>query len=170
MTATADRSVISRANAKPVDICNDPTPGEHAWYVRRVTVDANEIRDVLQAELPKLVPGLAAAYLFGSIARGEAGPGSDVDVGLLYETTPASRLLDQPFLAAAELESRLGRRVDLVVMNTAPVDLVHRVLRDGLLLLQSNPSARIAFEVRARNAYFDLLPILKRYRRSDGAA
>lgn len=121
---------------------------------------------MLQTELSRLVPGLAAAYLFGSVARGEDGPGSDVDVGLLYQQAPASTLLDQPLLAAAELESRLGRRVDVVVMNTAPVDLVHRVLRDGILLLQPNPSVRIAFEVRARNAYFDLLPILRRYRRT----
>ena len=130
---------------------------------------AGEIRDVLQAELPRLVPGLAAAYLFGSFARGEHRPDSDVDVGLLYVEPPASTLEGQPFLAAAELESRLGRRVDLVVMNTAPVDLVHRILRDGALLLQPDSSARIAFEVRARNAYFDMLPILRRYRRSDAA-
>ena len=131
---------------------------------------AVDLRDVLEAELPKLVPGLAAAYLFGSVARGEDRPGSDVDLGLLYEIAPASTLLDQPFLAAAELESRLGRKVDVVVMNTAPVDLVHRILRDGILLCQRNASARVAFEVRARNEYFDLLPILKRYRRTEDAA
>jgi hypothetical protein len=73
-------------------------------------------------------------------------------------------------LAKAEIESRLGCSVDLIVLNTAPVDLVYRVLRDGILLLQPNPSARIAFEVRARNEYFDLLPFLKRYRRSGDAA
>jgi predicted nucleotidyltransferase len=89
---------------------------------------------------------------------------SDVDIGLLYPSPPAATLEAQPFLVAAELESLLGRPVDIVVLNTAPVDLVHRVLRDGVLLLQPNPSARIAFEVRARNEYFDLLPILRRYR------
>ena len=137
-------------------------------YRRSVTSD--ELRALLQVELPKLVPHLAAAYLFGSVARGADRPTSDVDVGLLYERAPASTLLDQPFHVAAELESRIGRKVDLVNMNAAPVDLVHRILRDGILLLQPNPSARIAFEVRSRNAYFDLLPILKRYRRTEDAA
>ena len=130
----------------------------------------DEIVDALRIELPSLVPDLAAAYLFGSVARGEARADSDVDVGLLYETAPAATLAAQPFLAAGDLEVRLGRPVDLVVMNTAPVDLVHRILRDGILLLQPNPSARIAFEVRARNAYWDLLPILQRYRRTGSAA
>jgi len=130
----------------------------------------DDVEAVLRRELPRLVPGLAAAYLFGSVARGEAGPDSDIDLGLLYAVAPASTLLAQPFLAAAELESVLGRRVDAVVLNTAPVDLVHRVLRDGRLLLQADPSARIAFEVRARNEYFDLLPLLRRYRRARSVA
>jgi len=130
-------------------------------------VTSNELQALLRVELPRLVPELAAAYLFGSTARGDARPGSDVDIGLLYETAPAPTLSSQPLLAAAELESLLGLHVDLVALNKAPADLVHRVLRDGLLLLQPNPSRRIAFEVRARNEYFDLLPFLRRYRRSE---
>jgi len=133
-------------------------------------VTRDDLEALLQRELPRLVPGLAAAYLFGSFGRGDARPDSDVDVGLLYVSPPPSTLEGQPFLAAAELESLLGRPVDLVVLNGAPVDLVHRVLRDGRLLLQPNPSARIAFEVRSRNLYFDLLPILQRYRRGGHAA
>jgi hypothetical protein len=44
------------------------------------------------------------------------------------------------------------------------------VLRDGLLVLDRDPSVRIRFEVRARNEYFDLLPFLLRYRRLGGRA
>lgn len=126
--------------------------------------------DLLRRELPRLVPGLAAAYLFGSFGRGEERADSDVDIGLLYVAPPPSTLMGQPFLASQELETSLGRRVDLIVMNTAPVDLIHRILRDGVLLFQLDPSARIAFEVRARNEYFDLLPMLQRYRRGGSAA
>ena len=52
----------------------------------------------------------------------------------------------------------------VIVLNHAPVDLVHRVLRDGKLLVDRDPSARIAFEVRARNGFFDLKPVLDQYR------
>jgi hypothetical protein len=52
----------------------------------------------------------------------------------------------------------------VVILNRAPADLVHRVLRDGKLLVDRNPSVRIAFEVRARNEFFDLKPVLDRYR------
>jgi hypothetical protein len=58
----------------------------------------------------------------------------------------------------------MGRPVDLVVLNRAPVDLIHRVLRAGILIHERNPAARIRFEVQARNEYFDLLPYLWQYR------
>jgi hypothetical protein len=56
-----------------------------------------------------------------------------------------------------------------VVVNQAPVDLVHRILRDGRLLCEHDRSKRVAFEVDARNRYFDLLPHLQRYREAIGA-
>ncbi len=49
---------------------------------------------------------------------------------------------------AADLEERLGQAVDLVVLNRAPVDLIHRVLRDGILVYERDRSARIRFEVQ----------------------
>jgi len=107
---------------------------------------------------------VAAVYLFGSTARSTARVDSDVDVAVLFHTSPP-RTLHGPRLAIeGELERTLGAPVDLVVLNDAPVDLRARVLRDGRLLLDSDPSARIAFEVRTRNEAFDLEPILTRYR------
>jgi uncharacterized protein len=108
---------------------------------------------------------VAAVYLFGSLARGTARDASDIDLGVLFRVVPPATLLGQPFELQASLSRELGKPVDVIVMNTAPVDLVHRILRDGRLLLERDRSRRIAFEVRARNQYFDLLPILQRYRR-----
>ena len=58
-----------------------------------------------------------------------------------------------------------GPEVQLVVVNDAPSDLVHRVLRDGILLIDRDKSRRIAFTVRKRAEYFDLEPIRRVYRR-----
>lgn len=108
---------------------------------------------------------VVAAYLFGSIARGTGHSQSDVDVAVLYPADPPRTLAALPLDVQAGLERVLGAPVDVIVLNRAPVDLVHRVLRDGRLVFEGDRSARIRFEVRARNEFFDLLPILERYRR-----
>ncbi len=70
---------------------------------------------------------------------------------------------------ARDIESALERAlripVAVVVLNGAPSDLVHRVLRDGILLLDRDRAARIRFEVQSRNEYFDLAPLRRLYRR-----
>lgn len=108
--------------------------------------------------------GVAAAYLFGSEARGTARAGSDVDVAVLFTAEPPKGFAGLCLGLQGELERRLHRPVDLVVLNRAPADLVHQVLRDGQILDQRDRSARVRFEVAKRNEYFDLLPFLRRYR------
>ncbi|HXO40310.1 MAG TPA: nucleotidyltransferase domain-containing protein [Thermoanaerobaculia bacterium] len=110
--------------------------------------------------------GLAAAYLFGSWARGTARSDSDIDVGVLYADAPPPGLEGLAFHLEAELERLLRRPVHLVVLNRAPVDLAQRVLRDGCLLLDRDHSRRIRFEVRTRQEFWDLEPFLRRYRRT----
>jgi predicted nucleotidyltransferase len=112
--------------------------------------------------------GLAAVYLYGSIARGTARPDSDVDIGLLLTRTAPSTLDSQPYDVEADLERLLGRTVQVVELNRAPVDLRVRVLRDGRLLVDLDRSARIRFEVQTRNEAFDLEPFLSRYRAAPG--
>ncbi len=107
---------------------------------------------------------LVAAYLFGSVARATDHPDSDVDVGILLRTVTSDGLDGLRFALEGQIDRVLGRPCQIVVLNNAPPDLVHRVLRDGHLLVDRDPAARIEFEVRARNEYFDLLPILLRYR------
>ena len=124
----------------------------------------------LEAFFARYQQGIACAYLYGSWARGEARQSSDVDVAVLFAEKPPATLDGLGLDLSGALETRLGRPVDLVVLNRAPVDLIHRVLRDGALVYDGDPSARIAFEVKARNDYFDLLPYLREYRRGSGGA
>lgn len=133
-------------------------------------MDRSDLIARLRALFAERSAGVVCAYLFGSVARGEESAGSDVDLAVLFAAQPPATLEDGLGLGlAGVVEEAIGRPVDLVVLNTAPVDLVHRVLRDGVLVWDADPSARIRFEVAARNAYFGLLPILRRYRRASPA-
>jgi len=126
----------------------------------------SELRDFFSAP----AHGVAAAWLFGSVARGTARPDSDVDVAVLLAEDPPAGLDGLRLDLEGEIERRLGVETQLVVVNSAPPDLIHRVLMEGRLLCEHDASARIRFEVRSRNEYWDLLPYLEEYRRRNRAS
>jgi uncharacterized protein len=127
--------------------------------IRRLT-------DILQTTPAEVV----AVYLYGSWARADQRAGSDVDLALWRSEPSAARLDQQPFELAAELESELCMEVDLIELDHAPPDLIHEVLRDGVIVLDREPSLRVRRELRARAEYLDMLPVLHRYRRSKAAS
>ena len=126
------------------------------------------LREMLVAVFQADRSGTVAAYVFGSVARGDATSLSDVDVAVLWERPPASTLTGERLELESSLERHLGRSVDVVALNTAPADLVHRILRDGVIVLDRDRARRIRFEVDRRNEYFDLEPVRRRYRREPG--
>ena len=127
-------------------------------------MDAKDIESRLRSFFAANHHDAVAVYLFGSVARGTCGKDSDVDLGILYAKSPPPTLEGMPFALESELEALLGATVQAVVLNDAPPDLVHRVLRDGRILLDRDRGARIRFEVRAQNEFFDFEPFLKMYR------
>lgn len=114
--------------------------------------------------------GIAAAWLFGSVARGTARPDSDVDVGVLFREDPPRTLAGYRFDLETELELLLRVPTQLVVLNRAPSDLVFRVLRDGKLLVNQDPSRRVGFEVRTLKEYWDMEPQRRLYRHQGAKA
>ncbi len=110
-------------------------------------------------------PRVLVAYLFGSFARGTARPDSDLDIAVLFAERIDARLGGPLDELRDAVERACSRPCDLIDARAAPADLVHRVLRDGQLLVERDRSVRIAFEIARRNEYFDLLPYLRQYRR-----
>lgn len=128
-------------------------------------LDVDTIARAVRAYVVAERSDICVVYLFGSRARGTARPDSDVDLGVLFRTPRPRTLLGLPSSLEAALADRLDATVQVVDLERAPADLVHRVLRDGHLVVDTDPSRRIRFEVERRNEYFDLLPFLQRYRR-----
>ena len=76
--------------------------------------------------------GVVRASIFGSVARGEARPESDLD--LLVEFEPGRTLLDLSGLRL-DLEEELGRRVDVVTRNGLHPKLKASILRELVEIL-----------------------------------
>jgi uncharacterized protein len=90
-----------------------------------VTLDEIRALGLRLAELCEKY-GIAELSVFGSVARGDARPDSDVD--LLYVRVPGNDLGMSYFLLQEDLEKLFGPPVDLV-----SEDSLHRVIRDEVL-------------------------------------
>ena len=85
-----------------------------------VDVDLERLREVCERY------GVASLELFGSVARGEHQPDSDVD--LLYVLKPDARLGFNLFDLEDELATLFGRRVDLVARKA-----INKYIREQVL-------------------------------------
>ena len=80
---------------------------------------------VLRTTLP---PG-TQAWIFGSLANGDFGARSDVDVAVTGVPAEALGPLERTLVTVT------GRLVDLLSLETLPTDFRDRIVREGLLVL-----------------------------------
>jgi uncharacterized protein len=99
------------------------------------------------------VPGVRLAVLFGSAARGVAGPDSDLDIGVLLD----AGVTPPPALGVA-LHRAAGRPVDLIWLETAPPLLRFQIARDGVVLLSRDRNGWADFRARAMIDWWDWAP------------
>jgi predicted nucleotidyltransferase len=121
------------------------------------------VLDTLRERLERR-PEILEAYLFGSHARDEAMPHSDIDIAVYVDR---ERLPPAPWGYTAELitdlMAGLGRNdIDIVVLNDAPPLLYYQVLRDGERLLSRDLAATTTREGYAYSRYCDYLPQLRK--------
>jgi predicted nucleotidyltransferase len=90
--------------------------------------------------------GARFAYLHGSRVSGGASSESDLDVAAWF-----GRPVDSWSVALPE-------GVDLLVLDTAPLELAGRVSLHGRLLLEVDPAERVEWEATTRKIYLDELP------------
>ncbi len=96
------------------------------------------------------LPDACSIYAFGSVARGDCRPDSDLDVAVLMPAPmdPVQRWETQERVAA-----RLGRDVDLVDLRATSTVMRVQVISQGKLLHDAAPGARAAFEATALSDY-----------------
>jgi hypothetical protein len=77
--------------------------------------------------------GIRRAGIFGSLARGESKPESDIDV--LVDTKGTNMSALQYIGMAQELEDAIGRKVDLVKYDLIKPRLKERILREEVRII-----------------------------------
>lgn len=109
-------------------------------------------------------PAVLFGYVFGSMVRGDARVGSDVDVAVYLDGSKDEDTYDIRLKLMESLTREVGTEADVVIMNTAKPVLRYTIIREGKLVIDNSPGRRIDFELKAANEYFDFQPNLKMYR------
>lgn len=97
------------------------------------------------------------AYLFGSAARGDAGKLSDIDIAVLFHPLVNRK---ERFELQLEFIGKLTallktERIDLVVINEAPLPLQYEIIRANHPLFVRDREDMIDFEHRVLSRYLD---------------
>ena len=106
-------------------------PSEYAAFFTCCIIKAMTLRTVIsrirrhRAQLEKL--GVKSVSIFGSVARGEDQPGSDVDILVEFRGRATfDRYMDTKFY----LEELLGRKVDLVTPKAIKPRMKPYIMQD----------------------------------------
>jgi hypothetical protein len=104
------------------------------------------------------------AYLYGSFAKGKAGKKSDIDIGLLLRDDYKADPLYESKISI-RFDKKLGREVEVRILNNQPLTFLHQVLKYGKRLFSRNEKARIKFETDVYSRYLDIKPFYEEYNR-----
>ncbi|SNQ59437.1 Nucleotidyltransferase [Candidatus Methanoperedens nitroreducens] len=104
------------------------------------------------------------AYLFGSTVRGDTGRLSDVDIGVLLDEKLSKKdRFDLELILISEIAILIKKnKIDLVVLNEAPLLLTYNIIKDGIIL-KSNEIERVKFETKTLSMYMDEKYYIKRH-------
>jgi uncharacterized protein len=100
---------------------------------------------------------VAFSYLFGSVARGEDRPDSDIDVAVHFEPgTDAATRFQRSLRLGGELDVALKRAVDVVDLEEAPLRLAGRILTERVVVTGHERVDRVRWETAIYRPYVDV--------------
>jgi predicted nucleotidyltransferase len=126
--------------------------------------DRRSILEKARNALATALPETWAVYVYGSFARGDEWPKSDVDLAVLL---PPGAVIPDKLALISDISRAVGREVDVVSLRDAGLDLVHEILRDGEQLLVRRASDVLGWEAERMTDYALFSPrraeIVERY-------
>ena len=108
--------------------------------------------DSAVAEIVAREPGVVAAWVFGSRARGEERPSSDLDVAVILQSEAGAEVLSR---VNAALTQRLGVETDVVDLAKSTPVLGFEVVTGGRRVFERDALAADEAEERCLRAYLD---------------
>ena len=102
-------------------------------------------------------PYISFGYLFGSRAKNNFTPLSDIDIAVFVNIEKAPQNLFELRLKELTALFHLFRTedVDLVFLNEAPVELSYRILKQGILVFERDARLRVKFDEKIIRDYLD---------------
>ena len=131
--------------------------GDRSYTGADMVANDNHVESILAKA------GVVVAYLFGSRATERHRIDSDADIAVLLDGSMG--LLDQEIVADRLARALEVPAVDLIILDTAPLELRGRVVQEGRVIFSADEPRRVAFEVATRSEYFDFLPVLEAHTR-----
>lgn len=110
---------------------------------------------------------VVVAYLYGSVARGEAHESSDIDVAVLFKEETE---IDSLTRLSLKLEELTGLDdIEMRSLNSQKLVFVSNVIREGQVIYEGDHERRVDFEAHKYNRYLDMKPYIERYNRLRGS-
>ena len=111
---------------------------------------------------------IVSVYIFGSFLKGNAGKASDIDLAFLldekaYKSDPIIAM-SPAHLIAAQVGMKFDRQTDVMILNSASLELAYEVITTGKRIYEIDPDLRIEYEIKIKGMYFDFRPFLEKLR------
>ena len=109
---------------------------------------SNDITEKLRSVIEKYKNHIIFAYLFGSAAKNDLRPLSDIDIAVFFHKGEKESYFDLKLAIHADICRVLKRNdIDVVILNsTTNLMILDEIVRYGILLFEGDKNLREEFE------------------------
>ena len=107
----------------------------HKLFIYRVVIVMKKNLTIRLKTFFKDKPGVVAVYIYGSQATDKTGDSSDVDIGILLDTSDRVAQIEKRNQYMVELANILRKEIHPVILNSAGEELMRQIFAKGNCIL-----------------------------------
>lgn len=127
----------------------------------------NGLKQQLITITPEIFNGspILFAYLYGSHAKGEPHPFSDLDIAVFIDSKKKYADLNLEISFSLRLDELLNHRYSTEIrkINNLPLTVVGEILKYAHVIYCRDETKRVEYETQSRLAYFDFLHVIRHH-------